>query len=137
MVKEGIGAFENSSTSSRGGDPSLSFVSSTLVSFLSRYTAHAAALLVCFERRCMKSIFRGFSGGTPTLRLTFLEQEERCSLFSFIFSKTGAGHHRRDGHRGAESHRGRSAFHPHAGMAISNCHPRNGGTRGAHLLRTR
>src|SRR6516164_6087715 len=42
MVKEGIGALENSSTSSRGGDPSLSFVSSTLVSFLSRYTAHAS-----------------------------------------------------------------------------------------------
>src|SRR6516165_6137624 len=42
MVKEAIGAFENSSTSSRGGDPSLSFVSSTLVSFLSRYTAHAS-----------------------------------------------------------------------------------------------
>src|SRR5215471_19924734 len=42
MVKEGIGVFENSKTSSRGGDPSLSFVSSTLVSFFSRYTAHAS-----------------------------------------------------------------------------------------------
>src|SRR6516225_10897000 len=42
MVKEGVGALENASILSRGGDPSLSFVSSTLVSFLSRYTAHAS-----------------------------------------------------------------------------------------------
>ena len=37
--------------------------------------------VVCFERRCTKFIFRGFSGGMPTLRLTFLEQQGHCYRF--------------------------------------------------------
>jgi hypothetical protein len=40
-----------------------------------------AAMRVCFERRCMKFTFRGFSGGMLTLRLTFLERQGHCSLF--------------------------------------------------------
>jgi uncharacterized Zn finger protein (UPF0148 family) len=41
----------------------------------------AAAMPVCFGRRCMRFIFREFSGAMPPLRLIFSEPEERCSWF--------------------------------------------------------
>ena len=39
----------------------------------------------------MKFIFRGFSGGMPTLRLTFWEQPGHCCWFWVNFSNAGAG----------------------------------------------
>ena len=97
----------------------------------------AAAMPVCFERRCMKFTFRGFSGETPTLRLTFLEREGiAVGFISFLRART-LGIACGNGHRGAESHRGRSALHPYAGRAISNSHARIGSTGGANLLRAR
>src|SRR5215471_13499099 len=41
----------------------------------------AAVMPVYFEKRCMKFIFREFSGAMPALRPRFLEQQGHCSLF--------------------------------------------------------
>src|SRR5262249_55221811 len=51
----------------------------------------AAAMRVCFERRCMKFTFRVFSGGMPASRLMLSEQPGHYFLLWFNSSKTDAG----------------------------------------------